>query len=84
MLDVERWAELGREHFVRRVDQGARPAHRPGAQVLWIERFATHEELRARVRAFASTYNRKWLVERHGFLTPLEARERLLRQVAVG
>ncbi len=52
-------------------------------QVLWIERFATHEELRARVRAFARTYNREWLLERHGFLTPLEAREHLLRQVAV-
>jgi len=24
-----------------------------------------------------------WLIERHGYLTPLEARERLLRQVAV-
>ncbi len=52
-------------------------------QVLWLERFPTHEALRARVRAFARTYNREWLIERHGFLTPLEARERLLRQVAV-
>ncbi len=26
---------------------------------------------------------RMWLIERHGYLTPLEARERLLRQVAV-
>jgi putative transposase len=52
-------------------------------QVLWIERFATHEELRARVREFARTYNGEWLIERHGFLTPLEARERLLHQAAV-
>ena len=46
-------------------------------------RFATHEQLRLRVRAFARTYNREWLIERHGFLTPLEAREHLLHQVAV-
>jgi putative transposase len=52
-------------------------------QVLWIERFSSHEELRARVRAFARTYNREWLIERHGFLTPLEARERMLRQAVV-
>jgi hypothetical protein len=48
-----------------------------------LERFDTHEQLRARVRAFASTYNREVADERHAFLTPLEARERLLRQVAV-
>jgi len=53
-------------------------------QVLWIERFPTHEQLRLRVRAFARTYNREWVIERHGFLTPLEARERVLRQMAVG
>ena len=51
--------------------------------MLWTERFATHGQLRARVRAFTRTYNREWLIERHGFLTPLEAREHLLRQVAV-
>ncbi len=52
-------------------------------QVLWIERFATHEALRLRVRAFARTYNSEWLIERHGYLSPVEARERMLRQAAV-
>ena len=47
-------------------------------QVLWIERFATFEELRAAVRRFAVTYNREWLLERHGYRTPAEAREHLL------
>ena len=47
-------------------------------QVLWIERFATFEQLRARVREFAATYNREWLLERHGYRTPAEAREHLL------
>jgi transposase InsO family protein len=47
-------------------------------QVLWIERFATFEELRARVREFARDYNKHWLLERHDYRTPAEARERLL------
>ncbi len=44
-------------------------------QVLWIERFDTHEALRARVREFARTYNQSWLLERHGYRTPIEAHE---------
>ena len=47
-------------------------------QVLWIERFETLGELRERIREFARTYNRDWLIERHGYRSPLEARERLL------
>ena len=47
-------------------------------QVLWLERFASFEQLRTRVREFAVTYNREWLLERHGYRTPAEAREHLL------
>ena len=47
-------------------------------QMLWIERFATFEELRAAVRRFAAAYNREWLLERHDYHTPTEAREHLL------
>jgi putative transposase len=47
-------------------------------QVLWIERFETLEELRARVRGFGRLYNREWLLERHGYRTPIEARAHLL------
>ena len=47
-------------------------------QVLWIERFETFEELRAAVRAFGRLYNREWLLERHGYRTPIEAREMFL------
>ena len=47
-------------------------------QVLWIERFETLEELRAAIRRFARTYNHDWLIERHGYRSPIEARERLL------
>jgi putative transposase len=46
--------------------------------VLWIERFDTYEDLRARVREFARDYNEHWLLERHNYRTPAEAREHLL------
>jgi len=49
-------------------------------QVLWIERF---EQIRAAVRQFARTYDEHWLLERHGYRTPIEAREHLLRQAAM-
>ena len=54
-------------------------------QVLWIERFSTFEQLRARVHEFACDYNQHWLLERHGYRTPTEARAHLaaLAQAAV-
>ncbi|MDQ3587091.1 MAG: integrase core domain-containing protein [Actinomycetota bacterium] len=47
-------------------------------QVLWIERFDTLEALRARIREFARDYNEHWLLERHDYRSPRDARERLL------
>ncbi len=52
-------------------------------QVLWIERFESFEQLRAAVRQFARTYDEHWLLERHGYRTPIEAREHLLRRAAM-
>jgi putative transposase len=52
-------------------------------QILWLERFRTFEELRDAVRQFAHTYNREWLLERHGYRTPVEAREHLLSEALV-
>ena len=46
-------------------------------QVLWIERFDTLEQLRARIRQFAADYNQHWLLERHGYRTPSQARDAL-------
>jgi transposase InsO family protein len=46
-------------------------------QLLWIERFESFEQLRCAVRDFARLYNREWLLERHGYRTPAEAREYL-------
>jgi hypothetical protein len=51
-------------------------------QLLWIERYDTLDELRTAVRAFGRTYNQHWLIERHGYLTPTEAREHLRAQAA--
>lgn len=51
-------------------------------QVLWIERFDTLEQLRTRIRRFAGDHNEHWLLERHGYRTPREARE-TLRQAAM-
>ena len=47
------------------------------AQVLWIERIDTLEQLRARIRQFAADYNEHSLLERHGYRTPRQAREAL-------
>jgi putative transposase len=44
-------------------------------QVLWIERFDTLEQLRARIRQFTNDYNNHWLLERHGYRTPRQARD---------
>jgi putative transposase len=52
-------------------------------QVLWIERFETLAELRAAVRTFGRRYNREWLLERHNYRTPIEARDHLIRQIAL-
>jgi transposase InsO family protein len=51
-------------------------------QVLWIERFETLEELRQAVRCFGRTYNEQWLIERHGYRTPIEARHLRAQAVA--
>lgn len=51
-------------------------------QLLWIERFDTLAELRARLRQFAADYNEHWLLERHGYRSPRQARD-ALRQAAM-
>ena len=47
-------------------------------QLLWIYVFATVEELRLALQEFRLRYNREWLVERHGYLTPTQVREKLV------
>ena len=47
--------------------------------LLWVRTFATIEELRQALLAFRETYNTTWLIERHGFLTPAQFREKQLQ-----
>jgi hypothetical protein len=42
--------------------------------LLWVRRFATIEELRQALHAFKDTYNRTWIVGRHGYRTPAQVR----------
>lgn len=43
-------------------------------QLLWLRPFQNVEELRLALLAWAARYNGSWLIERHGFLTPAQAR----------
>ena len=43
-------------------------------QLLWVRTFATVEELRLALIGWAELYNHGWLIERHGFRPPAEAR----------
>lgn len=43
-------------------------------QLLWVRTFKNVEELRLALLEWADRYNREWLIERHGFLTPDQAR----------
>jgi len=51
-------------------------------QLLWTERFDTLDGLRTAARAFGRTYNQHWLIERHGYRTPIEARDHLRTKAA--
>jgi putative transposase len=49
-------------------------------QLLWVHTFRTVEELRQALAEFRERYNQRWIVERLGYRTPQQARERLLAQ----
>jgi putative transposase len=43
--------------------------------LLWVRDFDTIEQLREATLEFMKAYNESWLIERHGFLSPAQARE---------
>jgi putative transposase len=49
--------------------------------LLWVRRFDTVEELRLALQAFKQTYNRTWIIERHGYKTPAQVRADQLGQL---
>lgn len=51
-------------------------------QLLWLQHFATVDELNAALREFRGRYNTEWLVERHGHRTPAEVRAALSEAIA--
>jgi hypothetical protein len=42
--------------------------------LLWVQCFATIEELRLALQAFKQLYNQSWIIERHGYKTPAQIR----------
>ena len=45
--------------------------------------FQNLQEVREAVRRFVDTYNREWLVEKNGFLSPWQARAQWLAQASI-
>lgn len=43
--------------------------------LLWVRHFTTIEELRQALLEFKERYNRQWLIQRHGYRTPAQARK---------
>jgi hypothetical protein len=55
--------------------------------LLWTRVFATGAELVEDLREFKGRYDEQWLIERHGFRTPAQARagsSRGLGELAIG
>lgn len=47
-------------------------------QLLWVRHFQDLDELQQALREFRDRYNREWLIERLGFQSPRQARDRFL------
>ena len=47
-------------------------------QLLWVRTFQTVEELRQALLDGLRLYNEQWLIERHGFRSPIQVRRDLL------
>ncbi len=43
-------------------------------QLLWVRTFDTVEELRQALLEFKDRFNRHWLLQRHGYVTPAKVR----------
>lgn len=51
-------------------------------ECLYLHDFKTLEEARAVIGAFIEAYNTQWMLERHDYMTPTEARRALLQEAA--
>ena len=50
--------------------------------MLWVRHFQSVPERVAALEDFRALYNQSWLIERLGFLSPIQARERLALEPA--
>jgi transposase InsO family protein len=50
--------------------------------LLWVQPFATIEQLRQALLAFRQTHNHQWILARHGYRTPAEHRQRCQQAAA--
>ena len=60
------------ERFIRTLKQ----------ECLYLHDFTSLEEARQAIGAFIERYNHGWILERHGYMTPTQAREQLTRMAA--
>jgi putative transposase len=51
-------------------------------ECIYVHRFRTLEDARFMIGRFIQQYNSEWLLERHGYLTPVEVRQQLTRKAA--
>ena len=51
-------------------------------ECIYLHDFETLKEARAVIGAFIKRYNNGWLLQRHGYMTPTGAREKLSRRAA--
>jgi len=51
-------------------------------QLLWLKRFDSIESLSGAVDEFVGRYNSSWMVAKHGYLSPLQARKQFMHQKA--
>jgi transposase InsO family protein len=49
-------------------------------QLLWVRRFDTVKSLNQALQGFLRAYNNSWIVQRHGYLTPSQARKQALER----
>lgn len=47
-------------------------------QLLWVRRFETVDQLNAALHHFKALYNKSWLIERHGHVSPATRRAQLI------
>ena len=52
-------------------------------ECIYLHDFATIEEAREVIGAFIKRYNNGWLLQRHGYMTPARAREKLSRRAGL-